>query len=100
MAQSILQKSRMCFICGSVVGVEEHHIFAGTANKKISEKYGLKVYLCREHHTGKNGAQYNPKLNRALKRLAQIAFEGKHSREEWMAIIGENYLDKELFKEG
>jgi hypothetical protein len=35
-----------------------------------------------------------------LKRLAQIAFEGKHSREEWMAIIGKNYLDKELFKEG
>ena len=42
--KSILQTDRSCYFCGSVVGLEEHHIFAGTANRKISEKYGLSDY--------------------------------------------------------
>ena len=90
--KSILQQGERCFICGARVGLEEHHIFGGVANRPLSEKYGLKVLLCHEHHTGDHGAQYDKDLNRKLKRLAQIAFEARHSHEEWMQVFRKNYL--------
>ena len=92
--KSILQTDRSCYFCGSVVGLEEHHIFAGTANRKISEKYGFKVWLCHTHHTGSHGAQYDKDLNILLKQEAQKAFEVHHSRAEWMDLIRKNYLEE------
>jgi hypothetical protein len=71
--------------------LETHHILGGP-NRKWSEHYGLTVTLCREHHTGKNGAQYNRELGDSLKRLAQIAFEARSSHDEWMRIFRKNYL--------
>jgi hypothetical protein len=64
----------------------------GTANRKLSEKYGLTVYLCHEHHTGDTGVHKNRDKSESLKRLAQIAFEARHSRAEWMEIFRKNYL--------
>ena len=62
------------------------------ANRKWSEKYGLWIYCCHKHHTGTDGVQYNRKKADALKRLAQIAFEARHSHEEWMQVFMKNYL--------
>lgn len=90
--KSILQDEKACYLCGAVVGLELHHIFAGTANRKISTKYGLTCWLCRPCHTGTHGAQYDKTLNMRLKAEAQLAFERTHSHDEWMKIIGKNYL--------
>ncbi len=87
-----MQDQKYCYLCGAVTGLEEHHVFGGVANRKISEKYGLKVWLCHDHHTGKNGAQYNRDVNQGLKQLAQTAFEARYSHEDWMRIIRKNYL--------
>lgn len=95
MADSILQKKRECYFCGFKAGLECHHIFAGVANRRISEKYGLKVWLCHRHHTGADGAQYDKALNLRLKQDAQKAFEKTHSHEEWMQLIRKNYLEGE-----
>ena len=92
MAESIVQAEKECFFCGSVVGLERHLIFAGTANRKVSEKYGLTVWLCHRHHTGADGAQYDKALNLQLKEEAQKAFESIYSNDEWMKVIGRNYL--------
>ena len=52
--------SRTCFLCMKLgdysekAVLEEHHIFGGNPNRKHSEKYGLKVYLCPEHHRTSN----------------------------------------------
>ena len=92
MGKSILQKEKCCFFCGRRTGLEEHHIFGGVANRPISDKYGLVVWLCHEHHTGTEGAQYDKERNQSLKRLAQIAFEARHSHDEWMDLIKKNYL--------
>ena len=92
MGKSIMQKSERCFICGRVTDLERHHVLGGTANRKLSEKYGLTVYLCHEHHTGKDGVQYDRKKGDALKRLAQIAFEARYSHDEWMQVFRKNYL--------
>ena len=90
--KSILQSDRVCYICGRPFGLEMHHILGGTANRKLSEKYGLKVWLCHRHHTGEDGAQYDPHLNKLLKMDAQTAFERTHTHAEWMRIFGKNYL--------
>lgn len=92
MANSILQTEKECWFCGARARLEEHHIFAGTANRRISEKYGLKVWLCTDHHTGNNGAQYDREKNLQLKRIAQQRFEEIYNHELWMNVIRKNYL--------
>lgn len=92
MAKSILQKERVCYICGSVNGLERHHVFGGVANRQISERLGLWVYLCHECHTGQNGAQYDKAKNLKLKQDAQRAFEIENPRSLWMELIRKNYL--------
>ena len=92
MAESIIQKDRECFFCGRMTGLERQHVFGGTANRKISEKYGLTVYLCHECHTGTEGAQYDKTRNLELKRKAQEAFQNIYGRRLWMTLIKKNYL--------
>lgn len=95
--KSIIQKhNNHCFVCQIPKGMplEEHHIFFGTANRKISEKYGLKVPLCYEHHRGTNGVhgKNGRQLDIKLKKIAQRKYEETHTREEFIKLIGKNYL--------
>lgn len=95
--KSIIQKhSNHCFVCQTSKGMplEEHHIFFGTANRKISEKYGLKVPLCYEHHRGTNGVhgKNGRQLDIKLKKIAQRKYEETHTREEFIKLIGKSYL--------
>ena len=62
------------------------------ANRKISEIYGLKVWLCHQHHTGDDGAQYDREKNLQLKQEAQRKFEALYSHDMWMRLIRKNYL--------
>lgn len=92
MAKSILQDGKFCYLCGARDGLQTHHVWGGVANRPISEKYGLKVWLCHECHTGPHGAQYDKATNLFLKQQAQRAFEKTHTRAEWMSLIRKNYL--------
>ena len=93
--KSILQTDKKCYITGQTFGLHRHHIFAG-GRRKISEREGFWVYLAGWLHNesengvhGKNGHE----LDLKLKRDCQIAYEKNHSREEWMLLLGKNYLD-------
>ena len=92
-SKSIMQQGDpRCYFCGARIGLERHHVLAGP-NRKLSEKYGLWVYCCNRHHTDpKEGVQYNRDMNQGLKRLAQIAFEARHSHKEWMDLFRKNYV--------
>ena len=92
MGKSIMQDDRRCYFCGRLSPLERHHVFAGCANRPISEREGLWVWLCHEDHTGKYGAQYNKEKRMQLEQDAQYAYEKKHSRSEWMKLFGKNYL--------
>jgi hypothetical protein len=81
-----------CFVCGSMRGLELHHIMHGTANRRLSTRYGLTCWLCRTHHTGRYGVHNNAELNHKLQEEAQKAFEKAYSHTEWMKIFGKNYL--------
>ena len=95
MVKSILQDEKKCYITGQTNNLHLHHIYRGV-NRKISDKLGFVVYLAGWLHNqsddgvhGKNGKE----LDLMLKRHCQMKFEESHSREEFMAIIGRNYLD-------
>lgn len=93
MAKSIMQTEKRCYVCGTTYGLHEHHVFYGTANRKQSEKHGFKVYLCGRHHNlSEEGVHFDHELDLRIKRDCQRVFEKTHSREEFMSIIGKNYL--------
>ena len=93
MAKSIIQKEKECFVCKTTYCLEEHHCIYGTANRKLSEKYGLKVWLCHEHHTGTHGVHFNKDLDTHLKKLAQETFETKYgANKRFTEVFGKNYL--------
>lgn len=100
--KSIIQEDREnCFICGrnsraDFFGLEEHHVFEGIGRRKISEKYGLKVYICgdRCHRNGKESVHKNAKVDRALKKLVQekaMEYYG-WSIEDFIKKFGKNYI--------
>lgn len=92
MSESIMQTQKECYLCGRKTCLERHHTLSGVANRKLSEKYGLWVYLCHDCHTGPDGAQYNPEKNRELKKQAQIAFEELYGHQKWMSVFMKNYI--------
>ena len=81
-----------CYVCGCRTNLERHHVMSGHANRKLSERYGLTVMLCRDHHTGSIGVHQDYILKERLEKDAQRAFERTHSRREWMQIFRKNYL--------
>ena len=56
----------------------------GTANRRLSERYGLKVYLCPDHHrTGTMAVHRNAEVAEILIKAAQIAFMKKYSFDQF-----------------
>lgn len=92
--KSVLQKKKMCWVCGTTYNLHDHHVFYGTSNRKQSEKHGMKVWLCGPHHNLSNeGVHFNKEFDRELKRYAQVQFEIKQgNREEFIKIFGKSYL--------
>lgn len=84
-----------CYLCGSIGPTENHHIFPGVPNRKNSEKYGLKVYLCPYcHRLSKEAVHNNKKSMLKVKRDGQKAFEQIHGdRQQFINIFGKNYLE-------
>ena len=91
--KSIIQNEKECWVCGKTWCLEEHHCMGGNPNRKNSEKYGLKIWLCLERHRGNTGVHFNSDLADMVHKHAQTVFEKEHSREEFMTIFGRNYLE-------
>lgn len=91
--KSILQKGKYCFICGSEHDLELHHVYFGTGLRKISDKNGFVMYLCRDHHKGDESPHMKRGIDLQFKRMCQSRYEQKHTREEFMQLIGRNYLE-------
>lgn len=98
--KSYIQTEKECYLCRKLYGIHndvnlhEHHVFEGIANRRISEKMGAKIWLCGKHHNLSDfGIHFNKDLDIKVKQEAQILFEKTHTRAEFMALIGRNYLD-------
>ena len=103
--ESIMQDIKECYLCRMEMlqnnnfkqlpssGLECHHIMHGTANRKISEHYGLKVWLCPEHpRTGKDAVHKCRETDLKLIKAGQARFEQVFSHGEWMQVFMKNYL--------
>lgn len=90
--KSILQDEKECYICGSTVWLERHHIYF-SFNRKKSEQNGFVVYLCHRHHNEPpDGVHFNLDVDNELKQICQAEYEKTHSHQEFMKLIGRNYL--------
>ena len=103
-----MQSVKECYLCrkdaeaigyyGKLTseGLDKHHVIYGTADRKLSEKTGLWVYLCKKHHNEDHGpfaVHFNRTVREDLCRDAERAYLKSHSFEEWMSTFMKNYLD-------
>lgn len=90
--KSIIQDKKECFICGCSQEelLSEHHIIEGHGRRDLSEKFGLKIWICYHCHSLIHDDNEN---ELELKQLAQRTFEEKiGSREEWIKYFWKSYL--------
>lgn len=100
--KSVMQNKEagQCYLCrlmnkdNSVKRIrQEHHVMGGTANRKLSERYGLKVYLCPGHHLyGSNAVHSNAEVAELLHKEGQKAFMWIYPSLDFRKIFGKNYL--------
>lgn len=91
--EGIVSDMSHCFVCGSPY-VEIHHCIHGTANRKKSEKWKLKMPLCNKHHTGsKESPHQNADIDKHYKQMAQQYFEDHYgTREYFRKEFGKSFL--------
>ena len=92
MAKSIMQIERECYLTGRTDNLHKHHVFGGP-NRKISEANGFWCYLTADkHNMAVDSVHHNRALDLLVKTDCQQKFEEAHTREEFMRLIGRNYL--------
>lgn len=88
--KSIIQKNKECYLCGTTCNLQNHHIFPGRGYRKNSDKNGLTVYLCLEHHMYVHN-NYN--ALKEIQKIAQKEFEKTHTREEFIKLFTKSVLE-------
>lgn len=93
---SIMQDEKVCFLTGATENLDCHHIYHGWGNRRISDENGLWVWLAHDWHIAdsENHTPHNDTdVDLYLKKECQKVFEKTHSREEFISLVGRNYLD-------
>lgn len=100
--KSIMQENKkICYICSKIGmgreqrGLEEHHIYGGHGRREISERYGMKVYLCPGHHQFGPDAVHklpNEGWDLMLKQIGQERFEQVYPNLDFIKTFGKSYL--------
>lgn len=96
---------RTCYLCmllddnyrGQRV-LHEHHVIFGAGNRKLSDKYGLMVYLCPYHHLASGGpyaVHRNKDIRIMLAKKGQKDFEREYPTLSFREIFGINYIAPE-----
>lgn len=94
MKQSIMSNVKRCYICNAPEGLHQHHIFEGTANRAMSDKFGCWVWLCGYHHNLSNeGVHKNKPFEISLKKHCQEKWESLFgSRVDFIKTFGKSYI--------
>lgn len=83
-----------CYLSGRTDWIEVHHVFPG-ANRKLSEKFGLCVYLNHDaHNEPPDGVHHNREKMDFLQREVQLIAMGHYgwSEEDFREIFGRSFL--------
>lgn len=102
------KSERTCYLCMTLhseystqTGLEEHHVIYGRGKRSLSEKYGLKVYLCSRHHRDSpesihHNTANNLSFDLMLKEKGQQAFERNYPNLSFREIFGKNYTENRI----
>ena len=92
--KSIISNKKECFVCQTPFNLHKHHCLYGAGNRKLSEKYGLWIFLCARHHNmSDEGVHFNGQLDSEIKRMSQQKWEEIYgSREDFIKTFGKSYL--------
>ena len=96
MSKSIIQENKECYISHYIYGLHKHHIFEGTANRRLSEEDGLWIWLRPEWHNMSDRAiHFNKKLDIEIKQMAQQKWQEHYdkTKEDFIARYGKSYID-------
>lgn len=94
---------KKCFLCGrngngDRLELHHQHIFGGS-RRKLSDKYGLTVYLCGErcHRLGRLSVHQNAEVADFVHKYGQrkAMKEQGWTVEEFREIFGANYIQEE-----
>lgn len=88
MAKSIITDLDICYICHSPAS-ETHHCVFGRF-RKLADRYGLVVPLCRRCH---EHVHNDAATALRLKQIAQRAFDEKYGEGEFPRIFGVNFIE-------
>ena len=94
--ESIIQRKKECYVCRKQGELHYHHVFGGS-NRNLSEKYGMKVWLCPDHHNmSDRGVHFDRMLDLEIKCDCQDEWikSGK-SKKEFMQVFGKWWLRDE-----
>lgn len=83
----LTKKMDKCYLCKNKKR-HIHEIYKG-CNRQISMKNGFCIPICDKCH---KLTEIDNKLDTRLKIKCQKKFEQKHTREEFIAIIGQSYI--------
>lgn len=101
------QEPGTCYLCVRLNGnyvqhksLHKHHAYDGSGNRKVSEENGFWVKVCWRHHTyGKEAAHEKIENLRLIQRDVQREYEKTHTRQQFMKLIGRNYLEDDNAEE-
>lgn len=97
------KSDRTCYLCilihedfSTQVILEEHHaIYGYDGSRELSERFGLKVYLCPKHHRDSyeavHGNRFSPVFGLLIKIKAQKAFEEHYPSLNFRTVFGKDY---------
>lgn len=90
---SILNNLDRCYFCNKPRQAI-HEVYFGK-NRQTSINNGFCVGLCNEHHNMSNDSvHFNREMDLELKRIYQKEYEKTHTREEFIKLIGRNYINE------
>ena len=97
--KSILQVENECYLCRedldecNIHNLHKHHVFQGFGRRPLSEKYGLHMQLCANHHNFTDaGPHFNKEVDIKLKQNAQKIFTEHFPNLSFIKVFGKNYI--------
>ena len=87
--KSIMQDKKECYVTGSRVQLDCHHVYHGI-RRKAADLHGCWVFLRHDIHMALHAG--DTELDNRLKRECQQRFMELHGYDEFMRIFGKNYL--------
>ena len=94
MSKSIMQTEKQCYFCGCVRNLDRHHVFFGTANRRLSEEDGCWIWCCKDHHTLSGmSVHQDRKMDLLLKAQCQETWEEIYGdRKKFIQRYGKSYI--------